>query len=365
MGPDVDTGFEAVDKLMDELASVDEELSQLEDMNLKVTEGRWTRRMLQAYDHRMATGTELSTFQVREELDRYETRLWDIAQRRDKRAVLEDRLAYAVLGESDPSAVKDIDIDQISSWAKIGLRVGGIHAAQTWVVEAYPGVFDHDPSLSDTKAVLKKVKGEALSEMCAYELSEALGFRNVPEVRRINWDRDGEVAPVFGHLMRWTDHAGEAGASAMTGTGFGIKGIKKLLNDDPEMRHEWMKLQILDVLLVNIDRHMGNAVIDPDAKKIWAIDNGYGFQETAFFEEKLTEDIFIERLEAGDSSWGITLSLTQEDVTYVEGLLAHMRENVEQIREAVARRYRGRNGGDFTIGLFNRRLDQLLSLSIS
>lgn len=352
----------AIDDLLERLDLVDRRLSEIENPELLQLEeeyARLTYRLVTTNEpdsvENLATRREakviiekLANFKHKEEL----------AKLRDRRALLEEKVGEAVAGMERERFTGELASDDVSSVADIGHN-GGVNAGKTSVISVKPGVFEPKKGLSDTKAVLKKVEREAAIEVCSYEISELLGFGLVPEVRRVDWgDGDDPQSSGFGHMMRWTDHAGDQGASAKIAAGADTSSI---VNRDAKMKQEWMKLWVFDLLIGNVDRHQYNAVVDVTHGKIWAIDNGYAFwPQVGPNLGKIDKKVILDRLESG-RRWNDhrKVKIVAEDLRYVNGLLDHIRRHKEDLKEIVTKNMENRSFGSLAISMFNARLDDM------
>jgi len=155
-------------------------------------------------------------------------------------------------GGSAPSKVRRLGTSPISSVGRLSKDQKG--ANESIVVNFEDG----------SKAIFKpndeKMEyGSASSEIMAYELSEELGWGIVPET--VPYEFEGES----GSLQRWV-------SDAQTWKEMPDRDMWDQTLD----AKEFAQMKVLDALVGNSDRHAGN-VLEDNAGKVWAIDNGGAF----------------------------------------------------------------------------------------
>jgi hypothetical protein len=179
-----------------------------------------------------------------------------------------DWLSEVISTEMLPEAVARID-----SIGDLGMRAG-IHAATTFVAETHPGVFPEDPLMHPTRVVHKVSLDpdshfeESDSEIAMWALDRIFAFDVVPEVRYASVLGDGRS----GHVMRWVDHSGDPGGTAVLAVDAPKQAVRSR-----RIRDDLIKMFVLDFLGMNEDRHLRNYIIDPAADRAFAIDSGYAF----------------------------------------------------------------------------------------
>lgn len=113
---------------------------------------------------------------------------------------------------------------------------------------------------SDKTGALKKYSSEAKEEVCAYEISEMLGFNNVP----ITWTK--QIQGQIFSFQEWKE--GKTGSDISKIESF--KYLEKIqLNDS------YSKMVLFDSIICNQDRHWNNYLYNKG--KFIAIDNGLAF----------------------------------------------------------------------------------------
>jgi hypothetical protein len=132
----------------------------------------------------------------------------------------------------------------------------------------------------DTGRFTKFLRDSYRNEIAAYELSRLLGLDTVPPT--VEW----KLGRRQGVLQLWIEK-GEPG--------FNPKEAHKRKPPDPEhWRRERAKMRAFDALIENVDRHVGNMLIDPTGR-VWWIDHTRSFGR----EHNLQEPDLIQRCHRG------------------------------------------------------------------
>jgi len=231
-----------------------------------------------------------------------------------------DWLSEVISTEMLPEAVA-----QIHHVSDLGMRAG-IHAANTFVLETRPGVFREDPLMHPIRAIHKVSSDpdshfeESDSEIAMWALDRVFAFDVVPEVRYASVLGDGRS----GHVMRWVDHSGDSGGTAVLATDAPGEALRSR-----RIRDDLIKMFVLDFLGVNEDRHPRNFIIDPAADRAFAIDSGYAFWR---HHEEREENL------PGDFAKFYSISLLDEITDEDEAAFQLMKDTVRrhQLEAAVA-----------------------------
>lgn len=144
---------------------------------------------------------------------------------------------------------------------------GGINQNGMQIVQVEPGTFDPRQGLSDTRAMTKRVSvREAQAEIARFEMDQVLGHDTVPDCAEYAAE---QVEPGSVFMMRWVDEAGfaeEPDARRL--------GPRELLS--PRQLRDFARITVMDAILGNTDRHLGNFLVDTKNDRVWAIDSGFG-----------------------------------------------------------------------------------------
>lgn len=139
------------------------------------------------------------------------------------------------------------------------------------------------------KTVDIRTTPQAFREVAAYKVSELLGLDVVPPTTM----RVQTVA-------RFEDAVNEkalAGSCQLFVKGKNASEVTSALKKmkhkiTPKFKQEFLKLQLLDIITCNTDRHGGNFMIDLKNERVYGIDNGLSFPNSEI--EKRTEDILTD-----------------------------------------------------------------------
>jgi len=153
----------------------------------------------------------------------------------------------------------------------------GIHAVHTSIVNLRGFFWTPEYGMHSYRAVYKHgmLPGrfeESHAEMAAWAISEILELGICPEVRYANPGDDNR----WGHVMRWLDHAGERGATAVIAMRY--EPARKYKVHDRNLRRDIVRMFVLDALGNNGDRHFGNWIVHDELRRAFAIDNGFMFK---------------------------------------------------------------------------------------
>ncbi len=167
-------------------------------------------------------------------------------------------------------------------------RLGGVTAARKLVVEK-DGVRVHAVFRSfervyynaewDTGQVTSFLRDSYRNELAAFELSRLLGLDTVPPT--VPW-RMGRRA---GSLQLWIENCQP---------GYNPKEKDRQPPDPERWQKERDKMRAFDALIENVDRNLGNMLIDP-AGRVWWIDHTRSFGR----QRKIGEPDLIRRCERG------------------------------------------------------------------
>lgn len=168
------------------------------------------------------------------------------------------------------------EVAKVMTFGQAGLHENaGIHGNVTFVAEMKPGVFKPSPGQADTRACFKvdEQRGgpgsELNAEIASFAVSEVLGWDICPTVMR------ADLPKGMGHVMRWVDDSGFGGKAKRADSY--LSGGGKI--EGPEMLDSYVKMWVYDMIIGNTDRHSQNWCVDPEQKRVWAIDNGYAFDK--------------------------------------------------------------------------------------
>lgn len=171
-------------------------------------------------------------------------------------------------------------------------NLGGVTDAQKLLVEN-GGVQAHAVFRSFDRLYLKVtpyVHDSYRNELAAYELSRLLGLETVPPT--VAW----KMGRRSGSLQLWIEN-GQPGYHA--------KDKDRRPADLDRWLDEREKMRVFDALIENVDRNVGNMLVDPTGR-VWWIDHTRSFGRQRKIEEpqRITrcERALFERLKAADPS---------------------------------------------------------------
>lgn len=116
--------------------------------------------------------------------------------------------------------------------------------------------------------------GSSKSEVLAYQLDQSLGWDLVPETSYMELDGQN------GSVQRWVENS-KTGMSWSATSDVLTQDLENFMTRmDKNLGQQYARMKVLDVVIDNGDRHMGNWLISaPGGKpKLHAIDNGTAFQ---------------------------------------------------------------------------------------
>lgn len=129
--------------------------------------------------------------------------------------------------------------------------------------------------------------GQAPREALTYDIAEVIGYEHVPPTVLRETNQNGEPSP--SSVQQWiNDTRTLTEATKFTG----IRDFFGTFNKQyiPQIS----ELAAFDYLMGNTDRHDGNVLLGKD-KKVWAIDNGLNFSNSAEDYNKSETAIYFER----------------------------------------------------------------------
>lgn len=179
-----------------------------------------------------------------------------------------------------------------------GKRLGGVTGARKLLVES-DGLRIHavfrsfeavyfNTEWSTGKKFTPFLRDSYRNELAAYELSRFLGLETVPPT--VAW----KMGRRSGSLQLWIEQGQP---------GYNPKEKDRLPPDPERWQKERDKMRAFDALIENIDRNVGNMLIDPTGR-VWWIDHtrSFGRQRTLDDPHLITrcERAFFERLKAAE-----------------------------------------------------------------
>ncbi|HUP48720.1 MAG TPA: hypothetical protein VNA04_08005 [Thermoanaerobaculia bacterium] len=163
------------------------------------------------------------------------------------------------------------------------------------------------------------------NEIAAYELSRLLGLDTVPPT--VAWKMRGQA----GSLQLWIEN-GEPGYNPNEA---------RRPPDPYRWQNERDRMRVFDALIENVDRNIGNMLIDPTGK-VWWIDHTRSFGRRRDLDEaeliQRCERDFYERLKAADPRLIAERLALYIDKREIEALLERRLKLIALIEERIAQR---------------------------